>query len=92
MQAPHERPVEPQLMAGAQHAAVIPADVEALAEGDTRSAGIPAVPDRDLGTAAPEDPPRRGQHQRTAGLPARTQEDLHGAGLQRERHVHRGPA
>ena len=47
MQAQHERPVEPQLMVGAQHAAVLPVDVEALVDGDTRSAGLPAVPDRD---------------------------------------------
>ena len=47
MQAQHERPVEPQLMVGAQHTAVIPVDVEALVEGDTRSVGLPAVPDRD---------------------------------------------
>ena len=55
MQAQHERPVEPQLMVGAQHAAVIPVDVKALVDGDTRSVGIPAVPDRDIGTVAPED-------------------------------------
>ena len=42
-------------MVGAQHAAVIPVDVEALVDGDTRSVGLPTVPDHDIGTVASED-------------------------------------
>jgi hypothetical protein len=39
-------------MVGAQHAAVIPVDVEALVDGDTRSIGLPTVPDHGIGTVA----------------------------------------
>lgn len=56
MQAQRARLVEPQLMVGAQHAAVIAVDVEALVDGDTRGVGLPAVPDRDVGTVIPEGP------------------------------------